>query len=115
MATDGKHYFSKAQNLFLSLRVGRKELIDGEIKRVDDKYAQFTPIGDGFGRFFTKDPETIELMDARIAEVGDIFGPDEYQKRSVPAEKRNEMLERELSQANELIKQLQKSGKLPTK
>lgn len=110
--SEGKHYFSRAQGLFLSLRVGKKELVDGEVRETGARYAQFSPIGDGFGRFFTSDPETIELMDERVAEVGDVFGPDEYQKRSIPAEKRNELLERELVQKNELIAKLTRDGKI---
>lgn len=109
---EGKHYYSKSQALYICLRVGKKELVDGEMKTGEGKYAQFTPIGDGFGRFYSTDPEVIELMDQRVAEVGDVFGPVEYQRRSIPAEKRSEMLERELSQANELIAKLQAEGKL---
>lgn len=110
-----RHYFSKSQSLYICLRVGKKEIVDGEMRTGEGKYAQFSPIGDGFGRFATSDPEVIQLMDERIEQVGDVFGPEEYQKRSIPAEKRNEILERELKTANDLLAKLRAEGKLKDK
>lgn len=107
-----KHYFTKAQNLHINFQAARKELVDGELRSTGSVSAQFTPDGAGFGRFYTDDPALIKFLDARVAEVGDIFGPDEYQKLLVPAEKRAEDLERKLTQANDLIKKLQAEGKL---
>lgn len=76
-------------------------------------FAQFTPVGgSGFGSFWTDDPDAIRLMDERVKKVGDVFDAAEYQRRIVPPEKRAEMLERELTQANALIAKLQATGKL---
>jgi hypothetical protein len=108
----GKFYYSAAQHLCLSLRHDHRELIGGEVVMTGGKIAQFTPSGAGFGSFFTADPEMIRLLDERVEKVGDVFGPDEYQRRIIPAERRAEMLERDLVQANALIAKLQAAGKL---
>ena len=64
------------------------------------------------GEFATSDPETIRLLDERIERIGDVFGPEEYQKRLIPPDQRADQLERQLKIANQLIEQLQKQGKL---
>jgi len=111
-AREGKFYYSQAQHLCLSLRHDHRELIGSESVLTGGKMAQFTPCGAGFGSFFTDDPETIKLLDERVAKVCDVFDAAEYQKRLIPPDKRADMLERELKQANDLIAQLQKQGKL---
>jgi hypothetical protein len=108
----GKHYFSTSRSLGLSLKPGHREMMGGEMVWVGGIFADFMPNGAGFGQFYTEDPETIRLMDEVVAQGGNVFGPDEYQKRLIPADQRADMLERELQTANALIAKLKAQGKI---
>lgn len=82
-------FYSAAAGLIVQVNVGRRIIEEGgTTKMVDQKVAEFTPIGDGYGRLVTADPELIEKLTARMATVGDVFDGQEYVRRTTPAEMR---------------------------
>lgn len=108
-------YYSRSRGLMICAVHGEMTQSDGETKRQGEKHVQFAPAGveSDFGVFRTSDPELIEFLDNRIVETHDIFGPEEYNKLIVPADVRNAMLERQLTDANRLIGILKAQGKGP--
>lgn len=107
---ESRTFYSKSRGLLICADPGKMIQMDGETKRVGEKRIEFRPVGD-FGIFQTTDPELIAYLDKRIVDVGDVFGPAEYQKRIVPPEMRADALERELQDANRLIAQLKAQKK----
>lgn len=103
-------FYSASKGLFICASHGEMQSVGGESKRLGEKHIQFREVGD-FGMFTTSDPELIAYLDKRQAEVSDVFGPEEYQKRIVPAEMRADDLERRLIDANRLIAQLRDKKK----
>lgn len=124
-APETKTYYSTAAGLIVNINVGRRIIEEGgTTKMVDQKVAEFTPLGDKYGRLVTSDPEVIRIMDARMASLGDVFDGNEYTRRTTPAEVRNKMLERQnaelaaenkriLDDHNRLLAKLETDGRLP--
>jgi hypothetical protein len=82
---ENKHYFSAAAGLIINVNKGTNVIGEGGVtRRVGEKVAEFTPIGDGFGRLVTTDPEVIDLMDKRMGTHGDVFNAAEYNRRTTP-------------------------------
>lgn len=120
-----KTYYSAAAGLIVNINVGRRIIEEGgTTKMVDQKIAEFTPMGDKYGRLVTSDPEVIRVMDTRMATLGDVFDGKEYTRRTTPAEVRNRMLETEMADLradharivedhNRLLASLSEQGKLP--
>ena len=111
---ESKTYYSAAAGLIVNINVGRRIIEPGgTTAMVDQKLAEFQPIGDGFGRLVTSDPEVIEKMDARALSKGDVFEGAEYLRRTTPAEVRLKMKEDEharlLADHNRLLAQVQAS------
>lgn len=120
-----KTYYSTAAGLIVNINVGRRIIEEGgTTKMVDQKIAEFSPLGDKYGRLVTSDPEVIKAMDSRMATLGDVFDGNEYTRRTTPAEVRNKMLEGEnarlaaenkriVEDHNRLLTSLGEQGKLP--
>lgn len=110
MQTQKQTFYSTASGLTIcppTLK-GTFMQIDGEAKRVGEHIIQFVPMGrDKFGYYTTEDPDEIAYLNKRVTETGDIFGPEEYLKRSTPPEIRAEMLTRKVEDQNRLIAELQ--------
>lgn len=101
-----KTYYSENAGLMCPVKPFRCDPVTD--KPVEPQFVHFTRMGqDRFGSLTTSDPEIQAALDKRIVEVGDIFGPDEFARRSIPAEKRVEMMARELEQTNRLLADLQ--------
>jgi hypothetical protein len=91
-----KTYYSESAGLNVPVGKLRRIMQDGQATLIEPQRIQFARIGaDKFGSFTTDDPEIIAALDERAERVGDIFGPEEYQKRIVPAEMRAERLAEE--------------------
>lgn len=83
-----KSYYSKHG---LSMPVTKLQYltVDGQTTKIEPRYIEFARIGqDKFFMFTTNEPEVQAVLDKRIVEVGDIFGPEEYNRQAVPAEMR---------------------------
>ena len=94
--TPNATFYSAAAGLIVNINIGHR-VIDpgGTTSVVGQKVAEFTPIGDGFGKLVTNDPEIIEKMSARMATVGDVFDAAEYNRRTIPADVRLKDIEKE--------------------
>jgi hypothetical protein len=106
-------YFSRSAALIVNVSKGRRISENGESKIVDQKVAEFSPLGDGFGRLITRDPEVIALLEKRILDQGqnsDVFKAAEYSRRTTPPEVRIKLLEEEhqrtLTENNRLLQQI---------
>lgn len=108
-------YYTRSASLCISAIKGRIEEIDGKKTRMGEKLVQFQSGSggkrgtsyDGYGKFETSDPELIEFLDNRCLTVGDIFGPEEYNRQMTPVEVREHEFERTLESKNQLIRELQ--------
>src|SRR5512146_2417702 len=113
-----KTYFSTSGALIVSISKGRRITDEGGVsKMVGQKVAEFTPMGDGYGRLITEDPEVIAVLDQRAAVPGaDVFDATEYTRRTTPAEVRLRLMEQEhnrlVQEHNRLLAKLQAEGKL---
>lgn len=102
---ENKTYYTENAGLTCPVKAARRDPVTE--KWIEAQYVTFRRIGqDAFGSYSTSDPVEIEALDKRMVEVGDIFGPEEFNRRSVPADKRAGMLERELEKSNRLIAKL---------
>lgn len=99
-------FYSRSCNLCISANKGRVLMQEGQAVRVDEKIIQFWDQGDGFGRFATDDPELIGFLNRRIEETGDVMTAMEYNRTSTPVEIRLAAKDRELEEANRLIRDL---------
>jgi hypothetical protein len=107
-APSERSYYSASQGLYICISVGSLKEVAGQTVRLGEKAVQFGPTGrDKFGVCRVTDPDVIAFLDRRVAEVGDIFGEEEYQRRAVPAEDRARVAQRRLEEANSLIRKLQ--------
>lgn len=80
-------FYSQAGNLIISINKGRRVTDEnGVSKMVEQKVAEFTPQGDGFGKLITNDAEIIEKLTTRCGILGDVFEAAEYARRTTPAE-----------------------------
>jgi len=118
--TESHTFYSAAAGLIVNINLGRRIIEEGgTTKLVDQKIAEFSPIGDGYGRLVTTDPEVIAKLGARSADKGDVFDGAEYLRRTTPAEKRLETLQadhaRLLEDHNRLLAKLADEGKIPAK
>jgi hypothetical protein len=119
-ATELRTYYSRAANLIVNVSNGQRVMDEGGTSKiVGQKVAEFTPIGDGFGRLVTDDPETMQKIEARMGAGGDVFNAAEYARRTTPVDVQNKMLadqlataNREIEDRNRLIAKLQADGKL---
>jgi hypothetical protein len=114
---EAKTFYSAAAGLILNINVGRRVIEEGgTTKMVDQKIAEFSPIGDGYGRLVTVDPEVIEKLSTRMATHGDVFDAAEYTRRTTPAEVQIKMLQehnqRLVEDHNRLLAKLAEDGKL---
>jgi hypothetical protein len=115
-STEPKTYYSAAAGLIVNINVGRRIIEPGgTTAMVDQKIAEFQPIGDGFGRLATSDPEVIAKLDARALEHGDVFDGTEYARRTTPAEVRLKLAEQEntriMNDYNRLLAKVQAEEK----
>ncbi len=124
-----KTYYSESAGLAITINPGDVKNMEGVLKRVGDKYVRFAPLGRKFkrtnpstgrqetfdiGMLTTSDPEVIESLDRRMAEVGDIFDAAEFERRVTPVEIQMANLQRELTRTQgELQEVLRSQGKLP--
>jgi hypothetical protein len=109
---ESKTYYSAAAGLIVNINVGHRVIEPGgTTAMVDQKIAEFQPIGDGFGRLSTSDPEVMAKLDARALAHGDVFDGVEYARRTTPAEVRLKMAESEnariLNDYNRLLAKVQ--------
>lgn len=92
---------------------------NGTVERVTRAPVKFVRMGASqFFSYNATDPVEIESLDARVINVGDIFGPEEFNKRITPDSERLSAYEsqiRELKQQNSLLEALRAQGKLPVK
>jgi len=109
-------FYSTAANMIIQARKGRRVFEDGESKVIDPLIIEFNPQRDGFGRFVTDDPESIEYLRKRMATLGDVVDTEEYNRRITPVEIRERMLKDEnkrlIEDRNRLLEELEKAGKL---
>lgn len=113
-----KIYYSSSAALVINISVGRRVIDAGGVSKiVDQKVAEFTPLGDGYGRLITDDPDVQKKLDALCLQPGSgVFDAAEYNRRTTPAEVRVKMLEREnqriIEEHNRLLAMLERDGKL---
>lgn len=108
-------YYSESAELAIGAIKGKVVEVDGKHTRIGEKIIKFSAnmggrkgyMYDGFGIFQTDDPELIEYMDKRCAEVGDVFGPEEYRNRLKPNAERMADANRMIEDRNALIAKLQ--------
>lgn len=105
-----KVFFSSCASLIVSVTKGNMQRgAEGEFRRVNEKLVQFQDNGDGgYGRYMTDDKDEIAYLEKRAAEVGDVFGHEEFTKRTTPPEIRLKQMERELEESNKIIADMQK-------
>jgi hypothetical protein len=97
-------FYSEARGLIATIETPKRVIEDGMSKVLGGRTVQFTPMGrDRFGMLTTSDPEVI----AALEKMPDVFDEQEFNRRSVPAEKRAEFAERKIEQQNRLIADLQ--------
>jgi hypothetical protein len=111
-------FYSAAAGLIVNINNGRRIIEEGGTTRmVDQKIAEFVPIGDGFGRLVTADPEVIDKLTSRMGTTGDVFNGAEYTRRTTPADVQLKMRDAEyarlLEDHNRLLAKLQEEGRLP--
>lgn len=103
-------FYSESRGLMITITPPQRVIEDGMSKVIGGRTVQFTPMGQSkFGSLTTDDPEIIEAL----RKCPDVFDALEFNKRSVPAEKRLEETERKLFEANRLLEKLkaETSGK----
>jgi len=88
-----KIYYSKHKYLVFPAGPSQRIIQNGMAVTLDAPEIAFSPVGsvdnpDGWGQFNTSDPVKIEACERRIKEQGDIFGPEEFNKRLKPAGER---------------------------
>lgn len=112
MNTAQRVFYSKASHLTIQINPGVQQVQNGMVApdRAGQKFASFGPISDGYGQLITSDPEVI----AHLEQHPDVFGPEEYTKRTTPKDQQIEDLTRRLEQSNRLLERLQAEGKLPS-
>lgn len=97
-------FYSEARGLVVTIDPPRRVIEDGMSKVIGGRTVQFTPMGrDKFGSLTTDDPAVIQALEA----CPDVFDEQEFNRRSVPAEKRLEEAERKLEETNRLLAKLQ--------
>lgn len=109
-----KTYYSTSPSLQLRVSAGEVVMKAGQIERVGEKFAEFSPIGDGYGVLHTPDPEIQAFLDKQLSSGRpDIFPTSEYIKRITPPEetvmKLEEMvadLQRRIQTNNALVAKL---------
>lgn len=107
-----KQYFSKVRGLKICRSIGEWKVIEGENRRVGESYIRFGEMsGCPYGTYRTSDPEEIAYLDKRAEEVQDILKFEDWEKLQVPETQRADDAERQLSEANSLIAQLQQQLK----
>jgi hypothetical protein len=86
----------------------------GLLQRTNVKLIEFYPQGDNYGRLVTDDPEVIKFLNKRVEEVGDVFGPQEYTRRTTPMEQRirqmEDSLQRTIQDRDRLEQELKRLG-----
>jgi hypothetical protein len=68
--------------------------------------------------FCTDDPEIIAKLDKRMVEVGDVYGPEEYNRRVMSHEQRENAYQQEIRQLreqNRLLSDLSAKGNIKAK
>lgn len=114
-----KTFYSPAAGLTISPpgMKGKFMNIDGEQKRAGETIIQFVPMGGHringvkggkeYGYYTTADPAEIAYLERRALELGDVFGPEEYNKQTTPPQIRAEQASRVIEDQNRLIADLQ--------
>lgn len=97
-------FYSEARGLVITIEPPQRIIEDGMSKVIGGRTVHFTPLGqDKFGYLTTDDLKVIEALE----KCPDVFDEAEFNRRSVPAEKRVEDLERKIEVQNRLLAQLQ--------
>lgn len=121
--TGPRTFYSTAGALTIHMSAGKQVMHEGQLQRMGERIIEFHSSGaETYGRFVTSDPDEIAFLDRRMLEVGDVFGPEEYGRRTIPAEVRAsaaeqlvETQQREIGNLNRILADLQAQGKLPSR
>jgi len=119
--TAPRTFYSASGNLLIHMDPGKIVMQEGQVSRIGERFIQFRTFGaDPHGQYTTSDPGEIDFLERRMLEQGDVFGPEEYARRTIPAEVRatqaRQQLEeanREIGNLNRLLADLQAQGKVP--
>ena len=120
MAT--KTFYSKIKGLVFYSGPSTRIIQNGQAVSIDAPEIAFSPMGssdykDGWGQFTTSDPALIEACERRRTEQGDIFGPEEFNKKMKPVAEQLEdsetHLKRLIEDNNRLTTLLEKQGSMP--
>jgi hypothetical protein len=103
-------FYSKYKALAISAWKGRRVVIDGEHKRVDELVIEFTPQADGYGLYVTRNKWVIDFLTKRAAKEGDVLLPEQYNDKIIPAEEKIRQLKesgrRQIEENNRLLAML---------
>lgn len=110
-------FYSPCANLQIVAGKPKRIMVGGEMEWNYPPEIQFMKMGaESFGRFVTTDPKLIEFLENRMKNANDVFEQEEYDKRTIPADKRNDALKSELSrQVDSNNRLLQKLAELEQK
>ncbi len=112
-------FYSRAANLILHPTAGQVVMQEGHVIRFGERMIEFSPIGDGYGRFVATDPTDIAYLERQMLSGGDVFDAATYNRLTTPAEVQIEMLrqenERLITEQNRLLAQLGQEGRLPSR
>lgn len=110
-------FYSPCANLLIVTGKPKRVMTNGEMEWDYAPEIQFMKMGsESFGRFVTTNPTLIEFLEKRMQTANDVFEQEEYDKRTIPADKRNDALKSELSrQVDSNNRLLQKLAELEQK
>jgi hypothetical protein len=101
-------FYSRSGHFILQVKKPRRIMQDGQATLVDEKIIEFSPQGDGYGRFVTNDPEVISALEKNP----NVLTPQRYQEETTPPEVRFQMERDEktrlLTSNNDLLELLHK-------
>ena len=97
MEQQTQSFYTEAPNLTIVCTKPKRMIQDGMATVVPGDEIAFTQMGqEKFGVFHTNDPDRIAFLQKRMLEVGDVFDVAEYNRRSVPPDKRAKMAEEQV-------------------
>lgn len=117
-----KTYYSRIKGLVFYSGPSTRLIQNGMAVTIDSPEIAFSPMGssdykDGWGQFTTDDPALIAACEKRRVEQGDIFGPEEFNKKMKPVAEQLEdsevKMKRLIEDNNRLTALLERQGSMP--
>lgn len=110
-------YYARAAHLIVTITRPTKMIQNGVATDIGGKDVEFLPLGDGWGRYITADPEEIKVLDRTRM----VVSPEVYNDMTTPDHIKIQLAREEagrlITQNNNLLRELEdlraKAGKPP--